>query len=56
MAGALAGFAASPLIGYWNDHYGWEPTFFILAGVFFAAGVAWFFIDSNRRLLAEGHS
>jgi len=55
-AGAVAGFVANPWIGHMKQDYGWETTFFGLAGVFFAAAIAWLFIDSNRRLLADGQN
>jgi nitrate/nitrite transporter NarK len=53
MAGAIAGFAANPLIGHLKQDHGWELTFDVLAAVFLLAGVMWLFINSDRRLLRE---
>ncbi len=52
-AGAAAGFAANPLIGELKQGYGWEPAFFMLAGVFVFSGISWLLINSDCRLLAE---
>ena len=44
---------ANPLIGRLKQDYGWDALFFVLAGVFLAAALAWLLIDSDRRLVTE---
>jgi len=53
MVGSLAGVLAGMFIGRFKQVHGWEPLFFVLAGVFLAAALSWLLIDSDRRLVTE---
>ena len=53
MVGAVAGVLANPLIGQVKQEYGWGLLFYFLAALFLTAGLAWLFIDADRRLVME---
>ncbi len=51
--GAIAAFAAGPVIGSIVQYRGWDTLFYVLAGVYVVAGAAWLFIDCTQRILLE---
>jgi sugar phosphate permease len=53
MAGSVAAFVASPVMGYLVQTQGWEVLFYTVAGVYALSAVCWLLIDSNRRLVTQ---
>jgi len=53
MIGAVGGFVAGPILGYLQQHHGWEGLFYGVAAMCFVSALTWLFIDCTRRLVDD---
>lgn len=51
--GTVGSFAAGPVMGWLQFHYGWGGLFYAIAGVYLAGAFTWVFLNCERRLVVD---